>query len=219
MQSDNQDRDRAIEEAVASRKATGEELKKCGQQLRRAMRGWDTVTTEEDWERVVAQAREDIDTGEFLVIRLGGEAYLEPEVIATLLLLRQGFVEVPGVKTSAAEYMLVDMALIAYHNSLRSQRMLGDLTILIEAEFFAVDAPSVKLRERYGPGADGYPVEDMVERAKVQLHGLVERANRMLIKNLRALRELKDGSLVIHADQVNIARQQDNQQVIGGSVQ
>ena len=212
MRSDNQDRAQAIEEAVATWRARGEELKKCGQQLRRAMRRWDGVKTQAHWEQVVSQSRDDLDTGQFLLDRLGAEVNLEPEVIATLLILRGDFIRVHGV-TTPAEYMLMDMALIAYYNTLRAQRMLGDLAILIEAEFFSQDAPRVKLRGRYGPDADGYPVEDMLERAKGQLHGLVERANRMLIKNLSALRELKEGSLVIHADQVNIARQQVNQQV------
>jgi hypothetical protein len=43
---------------------------------------------------------------------------------------------------------------------------------------------------------------------------MFDRANRMLIRNLRALRELQVGHLVIRADQVNIAKQQVNQQVV-----
>jgi ABC-type polar amino acid transport system ATPase subunit len=43
---------------------------------------------------------------------------------------------------------------------------------------------------------------------------MFDRAKRTLIRNLRALRELQEGSLVIHADQVNIARQQVNQQAV-----
>ena len=54
----------------------------------------------------------------------------------------------------------------------------------------------------------------MLERAANTLHVLVERANRMLIRNLKALRDLQGGSLVIHADQVNIAKQQVKQQVV-----
>ena len=213
MKSEDQARAQSIEEAVTTWKARGEELKKCGRQMWRAMRGWDAVKTEEDWDQVVIEAREDLDNGKFLLDRLGGEVNLEPEVVATLLILRDGFIQVHGVKTPA-EYMLVDLALIAYYNALRAQRMLGDLAILIESEFFGQDALRVKLKERYGPGADGYPVEDMLERASNQLHALVERANRMLIRNLRALRDLQGGSLVIHADQVNIAKEQVNQQVV-----
>ena len=118
----------------------GEELQKCGRQVWRAMRQWEGVRTEEDWTRIVAQATDDMETGQFLLDRLGGEINLEPEVVAQLLVLRDGFIKVHGIKTPA-EYMLVDMALIAYYNTLRAQRMLGDLATNVEHEFFGVTGP------------------------------------------------------------------------------
>ena len=213
MENNSENPYQSIEEARAADRARAEELQKCGRQIWRATRGWNVVRTQEDWEAVVTQAKEDLDNGQFLLNRLGGEIYLEPEVIATLLILRKEFINVHGVKTPA-EYMLVDLALIAYFNALRAQRMLGDLSIHIEHEFFGMDGPRAKLKARYGNHVEGYPVEDMLQRARDQIHVLIERANRMLIRNLRALREVQGGSLVIHADQLNIAREQVNQQVV-----
>jgi len=54
----------------------------------------------------------------------------------------------------------------------------------------------------------------MLERAREQLQSMFDRANRMLIRNLQALRELQGGNLVIRAEQVNIAQQQVNQQAV-----
>jgi hypothetical protein len=205
--------DELYREWAADTRAKGEELQKCGRQIWRAMRQWNNVTTQEDWDQVVSQAKEDLDNGQFLINRLGGQLYLEPEVIAILLILRKGFIDMYGIKTPA-EYMLVDMTLIAYYNGLRAQRMLGDLATSIEHEFFGIDGPRVKLKEKDGYVADGFQVEDMLERAREQLQGMLERANRILIRNLRALRELQGGNLVIRADQVNIAQQQFNQQAV-----
>jgi len=116
---------------------------------------------------------------------------------------------------SPAEYMLVDMALMSYLNGMHAQRMLGDLAMRIEYEFFGVESPWINLEARYGRDiARQFPVEEMLEKARVQLQGLLDRANRMMIRNLRALRDLQGGSLVIRAEQVNIASQQINQQVV-----
>jgi hypothetical protein len=198
--------DELSREWAADKKAKGEELQNCGRQIWRAMRQWNNVSTQEDWDKVVIQAKEDLDNGQFLINRLGGQVYLEPEVIATLLILRKGFTEMYEIKTPA-EYMLVDMTLITYYNALRAQRMLGDLAMSIEHEFFGIDGPRSKLKEKYG-------VEDMLERARDQLQAMFDRANRSLIRNLRALQELQGGNLVVRAEQVNIAQQQVNQQAV-----
>lgn len=217
MESNGVDQTQSIDELykewTADKRARGEELRNCGRQVWRAMRQWDSVSTQEHWNGVVAQAKEDLDNGHFLINWLGGQMYLEPEVIATLLILRKGFIEMHGIKTPA-EYMLVDMALIAYHTALHAQRMLGDLAMSIEHEFFGIDGPRSKLKEKYGYVADGFHVEDMLERARDQLQAMFDRANRSLIRNLRALRELQGGNLVIRAEQVNIAQQQVNQQAV-----
>ena len=217
MEDNGEGQTRSIDELsrewAADKRAKGEELQNCGRQIWRAMRQWNNVSTQEDWDKVVIQAKEDLDNGQFLINRLGGQLYLEPEVIAILLILRKGFTEMYGIKTPA-EYMLVDMTLITYYNALRAQRMLGDLATSIEHEFFGIDAPRVKLKEKYGYVADGFHVEDMLERAREQLQAMLERANRMLIRNLRALRELQGGNLVVRAEQVNIAQQQVNQQAV-----
>jgi hypothetical protein len=59
------------------------------------MRQWNNISTQEDWNCVVAQAKDDLENGQFLIHRLGGEVYLEPEVIATLLILRSRFLRTP----------------------------------------------------------------------------------------------------------------------------
>ena len=56
-----------------------------------------------------------------------------------------------------------------------------------------------------------FKVEDMLNRASDKLMNLIDRTNKMMIRNIKAIRDLKSGTLSIRAEQVNIAQQQVNQ--------
>jgi len=60
-----------------------------------------------------------------------------------------------------------------------------------------------------------FKVEAMLNRASEKLINLIDRSNNMVIRNVKAIRDLKSGSLSIRTDQVNIAQQQVNQVVKG----
>jgi len=53
------------------------------------MEGTLSIRSEEDWIRVSEQSREQYESGGFLLDRMGGERFLDPKRIATLLALRQ----------------------------------------------------------------------------------------------------------------------------------
>src|SRR4051812_39279733 len=53
----------------------------------RAMDGWARVKDETDWVAMVDQAEEGLATGRFLIDRLGAERSLDPELMATLIVL------------------------------------------------------------------------------------------------------------------------------------
>ncbi len=196
-------------------KRKSNELVKSGWSNYAAMEGWQRVTSQEDWERTLAVAGSDLYRGRFLIEMLGAERYLEPERMAVLITLRRAWIEEYQV-TTAPELMLVDSAIIAFHNQLRTQRIIGNLHSTIEHEFFARDNPSVKVREKYGDYAvRGYTVEDTAERLVEELQPLLDRANRMLIRNIKALRDLKSANITVNVNapsQVNLAQQQVNVQ-------
>ena len=48
-----------------------------------------SIETPEDWQRTVQRAAEDIQSGAFLIERIGGQRYLDPELMAVLYLLRR----------------------------------------------------------------------------------------------------------------------------------
>lgn len=93
----------------------------------------------------------------------------------------------------------MDSAIISFHNQRRTQRIIGNLHSTIEHEFFARDTASVKVREKYGDYAvRGYIVEDTADRLVEKLQPLLDRANRMLVRNIKALRDLKSANITVH---------------------
>lgn len=176
-----------------------------------AVSGWQRVQDEDAWLRTVEEAEEAYRTGRFLIERLGAERYLEPGLMAVLVQLRRGLVGPEG--GSASEAMAADLAVTSYYNSLRLQQWIGDLSIEIEREFFGADSPTVRFEGRYGK-CTGLVVEERLRRLGEQLLPLQERANRMMLRNLKALADLRRApapSVAIEsAQQVNVGARQVN---------
>ncbi len=187
----------------------------------RAMDGWQAVNSREDWERVVAQADDDYGRGAFLLERLGAHRHLDPPLMATLLTLRRRLVEEHGA-TTAAELMLIDSAVLAFYHQLRVTDWIGDLSVWLEREFFGLQGLTAKLRERHGHAAEeirGLKAEDIVERLVERLLPLLDRSNRMLLRNLKALKAMREPATpsvsIAAAGQVNVAAQQVNTATTG----
>ncbi len=183
----------------------------------RAVEGWQTVKSEEDWLKVCEDSRVEYQSGRFLIERLGADRYLDPSLMATLWSLRQTVLAEGG--STAADAMLVDLAVLNYSNALRMQGLIGNLTMLVEHEFFAQPSLRAKFEKEYGRGM-GLIVEDHVKRLAEQLMPLFERANRGVIRNLQARNELRQGLApavaIGRAKQVNLVERQRNP-VIQGS--
>jgi len=177
----------------------------------RAMEGWHRVDSEEDWLKVCADSQEQYNSGQFLLERLGAERYLDPKLMATLGSLRQTIIAEWGITT--AEMMLLDHALLGYYNALRVQGWIGDLSLHIEDEFFGQDALVENgLRPVRRPD-HRFSFEEDVRRLSEQLLPLSDRANRMLIRNLKAIKELRQGTVptiaIGRAEQVTVTNQQN----------
>ena len=182
----------------------------------RAVDGWGNVKSREDWEQEVAKASEEYQRGAFLIDQLGAERYIDPTLTAVLLVLRRGLIDEHDART-AAELMLIDLAVISYYHTLRINGWLGNFAALIEHEFFDKEGPSAKFQKRYGRGSheiDGLRVEDYVHRIGEQLLPLLDRCNRMMLRNLKALKTMREGPApsvnIGNAGQVNVATNQAN---------
>jgi hypothetical protein len=182
----------------------------------RAMDGWGRVQNQEEWQQTVVKAAEDLDRGGFLLDRLGAERNLDPELMAVLLVLRRRLIDEHGA-TGAAELMLIDVAVLSYYHTLRINGWIGNFAFLVESEFFGTSGPSARFQDRYGRGShriNGLTVEGHIERIGEQLLPLLDRCNRMMLRNLKALKTLREGPApsvsIRSAGQVNVAGQQVN---------
>ena len=194
----------------AERDRRAAQLRRDARAVYKAVEGWQRVEGEAGWLRTVGEARAAYQNGRFLVERLGAERYLDPALMATLWGLRQALVAEGG--GTAAERMLADLAVVAYHNALRIQQWVGDLALGIEREFFGEEGPAARFERRYGR-VEGLAVEERLARLGEQLLPLQERTSRLAIRNLKVLSELRRGPApsvaIAKAQQVNLARDED----------
>ena len=206
------------ERAVAERH---QRLKTEAQATLRALDGWSHIESQEDWLATLRQADADLGSGGFLIERLGAERYLDPVLMATLVALRRRLIDDHDAET-AAEIMLIDSAVLSFYHTIRINGWIGDVASKVEFEFFRSDSPTAKLKDQYGAGADnirGLKVEDLIKRLVEQLMPLLDRSNRMMLRNLKALRALRDAAPTVSigsAGQVNLATNQINE--VGGNV-
>ena len=176
-----------------------------------AIDGWSRVQSQEAWLAVCQQASNDYLSGRFLIERLGASSYLDPELMATLWGLRQGLLA--DSRGTTAEAMLADLVVAAYANTLKLQRWIGDLALATEREFFGEEGPTPRFEEKHGY-VEGLVLEDHMRRLGEELLPLLDRANRMTIRTVKALAELQRGPApavaINQAGQVNVGAQQVN---------
>lgn len=180
----------------------------------RAMHGWNRITSEEAWLEEVRQADADYDSGGFLIERMGAAHYLDPTLMAVLLAMRRRLIDEHGAAT-AAELMMIDSALISYYHQLRINGWIGDTARWLESQFFDKPCLSATFEEKYGTNTvRGTTVEIIVQQLVERLMPLLDRSNRMMLRNLKALQaraEPQGPSVSIGtAGQVNVASQQVN---------
>jgi hypothetical protein len=187
-------------EALEKDRRQAEQLRRNAWAVWRAMEGWQRVRSEEEWVKICEESREEYKSGRFLLEQLGAERHLDPKLMATLLHLRQDLIAEWRL-TTAPGTMLADLAVLSFYHTVRTQGWIGNLALHIEHAFFAQD------------GGDGRAVEDHVRRLTEHLMPLLDRANRMFIRNLKAIKELGQGPVpaisIGLAEQVTVTNQQN----------
>src|SRR5262245_4171691 len=103
--------------------------------------------------------------------------------MATLMALRQTLV---ADCTTVAEMMLVDHAVLGYYQTFQVQGWIGDLALHLENTFFGQSTLATDKRQEEA-------VKERVRQLGEQLMPLLDRANRMVIRNLKAIKELRPG--------------------------
>jgi hypothetical protein len=140
------------------------------------------VRSQAEWEKRLDQASDDIGSGRFIVRCLGAERYLDAETVAVLITLRQNLIAELG-RTSTADLMMIDSAIIAYYNLMRVQGWIGNSSLVVEGELFG-QAP---LNEIHG-AIVGDRLAEQITRLAEGLIPIQERCQRMLNRSLAPLR-------------------------------
>ncbi len=76
---------------------------------------------QQDWQRIFTQASISYESARFLIQKLGAERYLEPELMATLALVRRGLLS-NNEHSTAADTMMADTAVIDLPQSTSSPK-------------------------------------------------------------------------------------------------
>jgi hypothetical protein len=109
---------------------------------------------------------------------------------------------------------LIDSLLLAYYHQLRINGWIGGLAWNIESEFFGNDGPRAKLNAKLGYRPNGLEVQDLLARLGEDLLPLLDRSNRLMMRNLRALRDPRQRPAasvsIASVGQVNVGGQQVN---------
>ena len=195
-----------------------EKLRRSAQATSGAMQGWQGVDSPEHWAEIVEQADDDFNSGAFLVDRLGGERHLDPVLTAVVLGLRGRLIEENDI-TTAAEILIVDSVVISHYHFLRINAAMGNIVAWLESEFFGLDHLTAAIGgndPRKVERVRGLRIEELVGQLVDKLMPMLERSNRMMLRNLQALRDQRRGPTpqvsIGSAGQVNVAAVQRNSQ-------
>jgi len=157
-----------------------QELRDQSQATLAAVKGSRAIRGPNGWEAMFQKAKIGYASGRFLLEQLGAERFLEPELMATLVQLRQDLLV--GIESpTAADTMSADIAIIAYRNLLRVQGWIGSLCLTVERELFG-QAP---LNEYHGHTV-GEQLEQKLRRLEEHLL-LLERCHRMMARSFAHL--------------------------------
>ena len=153
---------------------------------------------------------DDYVSGKFFLHNIGLWLEVAPTLAMTVFVLRREWISQYDI-TGVPEMLLLDMALLGYVHAVRLNKQLGDCESLIDSELYAFDPPSPKFNENYR--CEGLAVEDRMKDLQTHTLPVIERFNSMFLRNLRALRDLKQTPIRVHVEraaQVNIAQKQVN---------
>jgi len=182
-----------------------------------AMQGWDAVQTQADWDATMDRTVEEWHSGELFIRMLGAQRYLDPPHTALMFHLWHHFV---GTYRPAgpAEYLAIAMALFAFHHLIRVNEFAGNMASRLEFQFFDTTPLQVRLVERDGTPKRADQVAQIEAREALEQFGrdalpLMDRLNRMVIRNLKALRDLKAAPVALNVQnygQLNVGQVQTN---------
>lgn len=177
---------------------------------------WADIKTQDAWEEAKKTSVVDYYTGKFLIDALGGAKNTRPHLVAILLQLRLAWIEEYKIST-APELILLDFALLSYYHFLRANYVINNFQWVINSEMFDEEGPKLKYNSHFTK-IEGFSSEEHIQKMSELLLPSLERFNKLFLRNLKALRDLKRSNAILNignVSQINIGEKQIN---IGKSV-
>ena len=178
------------------------ELQMQARALFRTVKGLPGVTRQERWNELVEKTVAEYPNGQFLMERMGAKRYLDPELMAVLMHLRQQLlaeIEQPTM----IDHMHADSAILAYRHMLRIQEWIDSICLTVERALFGQES----LQEIHGEKV-GDKLEEQLRKLENDLMPLLHRSQKMLhaaLAKLETRSAAATGTVSVRqAKQVNI---------------
>jgi hypothetical protein len=178
-------RDRVYEQLLLDAQACG-----------RAMQYSPRLDNPAEWEAAVSKALEDYRSGRSLMDHLGAYRLLDPATTGMLLGIRRGLIAETDA-TSIGQFVLIDMAVMAFANAMRLQSIIGNTALILESELFCQPTLRAKWTKKYGSQPeDGLAVEERVALLRDRLLPLAEQFHRMGRESMETLGRMRQAPAV-----------------------
>jgi len=184
---------------IEIKKQSALEKKQCAPKYRELF-FWDGIKSQEDFEKKYAEIKKEYRDGTFFLKRIGRYREIDPELAMVLLYLREECIVDYEIKT-APEFMLLDMALASHFQFQRINEDINDIMANIEWDVFVLDAPRFDKNEyedKNGRKNDKLRAEELAHKLREVLQPSLDQYNRMFIRNLKAIRDLKRGNIQLN---------------------
>ena len=147
----------------------------------------------EKWENIVSKSLEDYRSGRSLMDHMGVDRLIDPATTGMLLAIRRGLVEETNA-TTIGEFVMIDMAVIAFANAMRLQSITGNTSLMIEGELFGQPTLQARWKKAYGGRPEdiqGLAVEGHVAKLRDGILPLVDRFYRIGRESIEALGRMR----------------------------
>ena len=176
---------------------------------------WSGIFSQDQLNKKYQEAVADYQSGNFFMKRIGRYGHVDSPLTLTVFHMRQEWIDEYDVKT-VPEFLILDMAMTSYFHFLRLNEQVNNILANIEWEMFALDAP--RSTDSYWVSDDTRKqdrkvAEELAHRLAESLQPVIDQFNRMFIRNLKALRDLRKSNVLLNIEkvgQVNIGDKQIN---------
>jgi len=209
--------ERVESKQIKRKKEFKKELKMCDEHYRGELK-WAGYKTKGQWLKLRKRMLGEYKSGQFFFETIGMQRNFDPKFLAVLINLRQECIEEYDIKT-ALEFMLLDSALVSHYHFIKLHSMVGNMEAKVEEQFFTQEELDYSYPKKgnttYDYANPKFMIDGVVDSTINKTIPLLDKFNRMFLRNLKALRDLKRSNVNLNigmVGQMNVGERQINVQ-------